>query len=161
MKKGMALDAADRRILAALERDARLSFAGLGDMAGLSKTPSWKRVQAMEKAGVITGYRAVIEPAAIGLGTSAFVHVSIEFDRHEAFEQAVAEEAAVLTCHAVVGDFDYMLHVMTGEMTDLDEFLRNRLRRLPGVRHFNTTLAMRDVKPRAYLTDAARERGAR
>lgn len=102
----------------------------------------------MEKAGVITGYRAVIDPAAIGLGTSAFVHVSIEFDRHEAFERAVLDEAAVLTCHAVVGDFDYLLLVMTGGVPDLDDFLRNRLRRLPGVRHFNTTLAMRDVKPR-------------
>ncbi|MBO9724760.1 MAG: Lrp/AsnC family transcriptional regulator [Novosphingobium sp.] len=157
MSRDLPLDAADKRILAALEHDARLSFAGLGDAAGLSKTPSWKRVQAMEKAGVITGYRAVIDPAAIGLGTSAFVHVSIEFDRHEAFERAVAAEAAVLTCHAVVGDFDYMLHVMTGGVPDLDDFLRNRLRRLPGVRHFNTTLAMRDVKPRAYLTDAARQ----
>jgi len=155
VEKGMTLDAADKRILAALEQDARLSFAGLGEVAGLSKTPSWKRVQAMEKAGVITGYRAVIDPAAIGLGTSAFVHVSIEFDRHEAFERAVLDEAAVLTCHAVVGDFDYLLLVMTCGVPDLDDFLRNRLRRLPGVRHFNTTLAMRDVKPRAYLTDAA------
>jgi DNA-binding Lrp family transcriptional regulator len=67
----------------------------------------------------------------------------------------VLDEAAVLTCHAVVGDFDYLLLVMTGGVPDLDDFLRNRLRRLPGVRHFNTTLAMRDVKPRAYLTDAA------
>ena len=157
MSRGLPLDAADKRILAALEHDARLSFAGLGDAAGLSKTPSWKRVQAMEKAGVITGYRAVIDPAAIGLGTSAFVHVSIEFDRHEAFERAVAAEAAVLTCHAVVGDFESMLLDMTGGVPDLDDFLRNRLRRLVGVRHFNTTLAMRDVKPRAYLTDAARQ----
>lgn len=150
------LDPADRRILAALERDARLSFADLGEAAGLSKTPSWKRVQAMEKAGVITGYRAMIDPAAIGLGTSAFVHVSIAFDRHEDFEGAVREEAAILACHAVVGDFDYLLQVMTGSVPELDDFLRNRLRRLPGVRHFSTTLAMRDVKPRACLTEAVR-----
>ncbi|WP_231635490.1 Lrp/AsnC family transcriptional regulator [Novosphingobium sp. ST904] len=109
----------------------------------------------MEKAGVITGYRATIDPAAIGLSTSAFVHVSIEFDHHEAFERAVLDQPAILACHATVGDFDYLLHVMTGGVPELDEFLRHRLRRLPGVRHFNTTLAMRDIKPGAYLTDAA------
>lgn len=149
------LDPADMRLLRALEHDARLSFASLGEAAGMSKTPTWKRVQAMEKAGVIAGYRAVIDPAGIGLSTSAFVHVSIEFDRHEAFEQAVQDEPAVLACHATVGDFDYLLQVATAGVPELDDLLRNRLRRLPGVRHFTTTLAMRDVKPRAYLTDAA------
>jgi DNA-binding Lrp family transcriptional regulator len=54
-----------------------------------------------------------------------------------------------------VGDFDYLLQVATAGVPELDDLLRNRLRRLPGVRHFTTTLAMRDVKPRAYLTDAA------
>ncbi|MPS68343.1 MULTISPECIES: Lrp/AsnC family transcriptional regulator [Novosphingobium] len=155
MRKPLVLDALDTRLLEALERDARLSFASLGETAGLSKTPSWKRVQAMEKAGVITGYRATIDPAAIGLSTSAFVHVSIEFDHHEAFERAVLDQPAILACHATVGDFDYLLHVMTGGVPELDQFLRHRLRRLPGVRHFNTTLAMRDIKPGAYLTDAA------
>ncbi|TCM21677.1 AsnC family transcriptional regulator [Novosphingobium sp. PhB165] len=150
------LDPVDMRLLRALEHDARLSFASLGEVAGVSKTPSWKRVQAMEKAGVIAGYRAVIDPAGIGLSTSAFVQVSIEFDRHEAFESAVQDEPAVLACHATVGDFDYLLQVATAGVPELDDLLRNRLRRLPGVRHFTTTLAMRDVKPRAYLTDAAK-----
>lgn len=148
-------DAIDMRLLRALEHDGRLSFASLGDAVGMSKTPTWKRVQAMEKSGVIAGYRAVIDPAGIGLSTSAFVHVSIEFDRHEAFENAVQDEPAVLACHATVGDFDYLLQVATAGVPELDDLLRNRLRRLPGVRHFTTTLAMRDVKPRAYLMDAA------
>jgi len=74
----MELDALDHKIIAALEADARISFAALADLAGLSKTPCWKRVKALEEAGVIRGYRALLDPARLGFGLEAFVQVSID-----------------------------------------------------------------------------------
>ncbi|TIP32509.1 MAG: Lrp/AsnC family transcriptional regulator, partial [Mesorhizobium sp.] len=73
------LDALDRRIVAALERDARISFGELAEEVGLSKTPCWKRVKALEEAGVIRGYSTRIDPARIGFGIEAFIQVSIDF----------------------------------------------------------------------------------
>ncbi|ESQ86160.1 hypothetical protein AEAC466_02915 [Asticcacaulis sp. AC466] len=145
------MDRFDEAILRALEVDGRLSFAELGERSGLSKAPCWKRVQALESSGVIRGYRADLDPVALGLSTLAFVQVTVAFDRHEAFEQAVAAHPAVLGCHATVGATDYLLRVVMPSMTALDDFLRQSLWRLPGVERFTTTLAMRTIKENGAL----------
>ena len=142
----MALDQIDRQILAALEADARLSFASLGEAVGLSKTPCWKRVQALEAAGAIRGYHAVLDPAALDLDTAAFVQISVRFDMHEAFEDAVRVHPMIVACHATVGDTDYLARILARDMADLDVFLRTQLWRLPGVERFTTTIAMREIK---------------
>jgi Lrp/AsnC family transcriptional regulator, leucine-responsive regulatory protein len=142
----LGLDRVDRAILAALEADGRLSFAELGERVGLSKSPCWKRVQALEAAGIIRGYRAVIDPAPLGAGILAFAHITIAFEQHEAFERAVLAHPLVLECHATVGEADYVLKLMTRDLASLDDFLRHELWRIPGVKRFTTTLTMRTIK---------------
>ena len=146
------MDRFDEAILRELEADGRLSFADLGERTGLSKSPCWKRVQALEASGVIRGYRANLDPAALGLSTLAFVQVTVAFERQEAFEQAVAAHPAVLSCHATVGATDYLMRVIMPSMNALDEFLRQILWRLQGVERFTTTLAMRTIKDNGLLT---------
>jgi Lrp/AsnC family leucine-responsive transcriptional regulator len=141
-----SLDRIDRAILAALEADGRLSFAELGERVGLSKSPCWKRVQALEEAGIVTGYRAVIDPARLGAGILALAHITIAFEQHEAFERAVLAHPLVLECHATVGEADYVLKLLTRDLASLDDFLRHELWRIPGVKRFTTTLTMRTIK---------------
>jgi Lrp/AsnC family leucine-responsive transcriptional regulator len=149
------LDRIDREIVTALEADARLSFAALADMVGISKSPCWKRVQALEAARVIQGYRATIDPDAVGLHTTAFVRVIVRFDKHLAFENAVRAHPMIMACHVTVGDADYQLQVLARDMSDLDELLRAELWRLPGVERFVTTIAMREIKGAAAVSENA------
>jgi Lrp/AsnC family transcriptional regulator, leucine-responsive regulatory protein len=146
------VDRIDLAILQALETDGRLSYADLGERVGLSKSPCWKRVQALEQAGAIQGYRAVLDPAALGLETTAFIQVTVAFDQHDAFEAAVMRHPRILSAHATVGEADYLLHVLAPNMPALDEFLRQELWRLPGVQRFVTTMAMRTIKPAGAIT---------
>ena len=145
----------DLAILARLEADARLSYAELGEAVGLSKSAAWKRVQALEEAGAVRGYRALIDPAALGLSTVAFIAVTVAFDRHDAFERAAIAHPAILACHATIGEADYLLRALTPSMAELDTFLREELWRLPGVQRFTTTMAMRTIKTDGPLAVAA------
>lgn len=149
------MDRIDRQLLSLLEGDARLSFADLAERTGLTKSPCWKRVQALEEAGALRGYRAVVDPPALGLTTSAFVRITIAFDRHDAFEAAVIRHPMILACHATVGESDYLLHVLARDLAALDEFLRGQLWRLPGVERFTTTIATREIKADGSITACA------
>lgn len=149
------LEKLDLAILTRLESDARLSYAELGETVGLSKSSCWKRVQALERTGVIRGYRALVDPPAVGLETVAFVAVVVAFDRHAAFEQAAVRHRSILACHATIGEADYLLQVATPSISALDYLLRQELWRLPGVQRFNTTMAMRTIKRDGLLMEAA------
>lgn len=146
------MDRIDHALLLALEAEGRLSFADLGERVGLSKSPCWKRVHALEQTGVISGYRAVIDPLRLGLDTAAFVQIVVAFDQHDAFEQAVRKHPRILSAHATVGEADYLLQVLAPGMAALDDFLRQELWRLPGVQRFTTTIAMRTIKPMGSIT---------
>ena len=145
------MDRFDRAILAELERDGRIGFAELGQRVGLSKTPCWKRVQALERAGVIRGYRAQLDPAALGVGLNAFVQVMMDFTKHTEFEQAVLRHPAVLACHTTAGEGDYLLHVVADGVAGLDALLREDLSRLPGVQRFSTTVCLTTIKDHGPL----------
>lgn len=145
----------DERLLAALEADARLSYASLGEQVGLSKTPTWARVRALESAGVITGYRAEIEPAAVGLDLHAFVEVRTRSIQHAEFELAVQRHPAVLECYTTAGQADYLLHVLVASIGALDALLRDDLSRMPGVERLSTTVGMKTIKRRGRITDCA------
>lgn len=150
------MDRFDRAILAELERDSRQSFGAVADKVGLSKTPCWNRVQALEQQGVITGYPAAIAPYAIGLKLSAFVQISVEFAQHPAFEKAVMDHAAILDCYTTAGEGDYLLHIVTSDVEALDGLLRGELSRLPGVQRFATTICMKTIKRGAPLMAAVK-----
>jgi Lrp/AsnC family transcriptional regulator, leucine-responsive regulatory protein len=147
------LDKLDILALRELERDGRLSYAALGERIGLSKSPCWKRVAGLEESGAIQGYRAVLDPAALGLTITAFVRATVAFAEHQRFEDATGDYPCIMACFATVGDTDYLLHVVTRSMDSLDDFLRNQLWRLPGVERFSTTISTRSVKTNGLLSE--------
>lgn len=149
------MDTFDHAILRLLERDGRASYVGLAEQVGLSKTPCWARVQALEKAGVIRGYRAVLDPEALGLGLTAFVQVSIEFGSHTAFEAAALAHPAITECYTTAGDGDYLLRVVTRDVGTLDSLLREDLCRLPGVQRFSTQICLKTIKDGGALSQTA------
>lgn len=149
------MDRFDHAILAEMEADARQSFGAIAERVGLSKTPCWTRVQALERSGAITGYRATVDPHALGLKLNAYVQVTIDFGMHEAFERAVIAHAAILDCYTIAGPGDYLLHVITADIERLDTLLREELCMLPGVNRFSTTICMKKIKHTASITAAA------
>lgn len=150
------MDALDRKIVGLLEGDARMSFAALAESVNLSKTPCWKRVKALEDAGVIRGYAARLDPAQLGFGIEAFIQASVEFELSEAFEDAVRKHPLVLRCHATTGEADYLLHIVAVDMADLDRVLRKEISRLPGVRRTVTSMATREIKESVSFAEAIR-----
>jgi Lrp/AsnC family leucine-responsive transcriptional regulator len=112
-------------------------------------------VQTLEREGTIQGYRAVIDPAAVGLKLTAFVEVTIEFGSHEAFERAVEEHPAIIECYTTAGEADYLLQIMTGDVERLDSLLREELCRLPGVQRSATTICLKRIKHNGLITRAA------
>ncbi|ABG38939.1 transcriptional regulator, AsnC family [Paraglaciecola sp. T6c] len=145
MKK-QVLDKSSIKIINALEKDGRMSFANLGDTLGISKTPCWNKVQQLQSAGVIEGYSAQLNTKALGLSIRALVHVVVDFEHYQAFEKAIIEHASVRSCHAVTGDSDYVLEILATDIEAFDELLRAQLSRLPGVQRFNTSISTRMVK---------------
>ncbi|MFC0674317.1 Lrp/AsnC family transcriptional regulator [Brachybacterium hainanense] len=151
------MDGIDRKILAELQVDGRLSVTELGARVGLTVSPTHRRVRDLETSGAITGYRAVVDPRALGLGFEALVFVTMtQEDRTTllAFEEAVAAVPNVLQGQRLFGDPDYLLRVRTA---DLDAYARledDVLSTLPGVQRLNSTLVMKSfVLDRPYPTD--------
>jgi Lrp/AsnC family leucine-responsive transcriptional regulator len=151
-------DRADDAILRILEKDGRMSFNSLAEQIGLSKTPTWARVQNLEKKKVITGYRAEIDPLAMGLELHAFVQVTITATRHADFEAAVLRHPSVIECYTTAGQGDYLLHVLVPGISALDEILRVDIARMPGVQRLTTTIGMKTIKRGASIVECAARR---
>ena len=149
------MDQIDRKIIRALESDARLSFAALAEEVNLSKAACWSRVKAMEEAGIIRGYRTELDPARLGLELHAFVSVSIDFDHSDAFEAAVRRHPLIRHCFATAGEADYTLYILADNMSGLDMLLRGQICRLPGVKRTITSMVTREIKADAPLAAAA------
>ncbi len=144
-----ALDAIDRRILRSLQENARLSNAELAQKVGLSTSPVWRRVRALEEAGVITGYQALVNPASVGLAVNVFVHVSLEKQVEpalEAFEAAVRRRPEVLECYLMTGESDYLLRVAVPDLAEYERFLMDHLTRIRGIASIKSSFALRPVK---------------
>lgn len=150
------LDKIDREIVRLIEEDARISFAELGQKVGLSKTPCWQRVRDLERQGLIRGYRTELDAESLGLRVHAFVHVTINSSHHAEFETAAASHPSVLQCFTTAGQADYLMHVLVGDVAQLDQLLRMEIRRMPGVQKLETTVCMKTIKPRAPLTGCLR-----
>jgi Lrp/AsnC family leucine-responsive transcriptional regulator len=149
---GKDVDATDKRILACLEQDGRMSFATLAEHVGLSKTPCWNRVNDLLKEGVIEGYSTRIAPQKLGLEIKALVHVVIDFTYYQDFEQAIVAHPNVRSCHAVTGEYDYVMEILASDIQAFDQLLRENLSQLPGVERFNTAISTRIVKRDAPFT---------
>jgi Lrp/AsnC family leucine-responsive transcriptional regulator len=143
------MDAIDRKILRALSRNGRLSNTELAEEVGLSPSPCWTRVRRLEASGVIQGYAALLDQAALGLPDTVFIEVMM--DRHDEqslrnFEEMVLAIPEVLECHLVTGEYDYVIKAAVGGTAGYERLLRDRLYRLPGVRHTRTSFALRCLK---------------
>jgi Lrp/AsnC family leucine-responsive transcriptional regulator len=143
------MDAIDRRILRALARKGRLTNAELAEEVGLSPSPCWTRVKRLEQAGTIRGYAAILDQAALGLPDTVFIEIMM--DRHDEdslrrFEEAVEAVPEIRECHLITGEYDYMIKAAVGRTIGYERLLRDRLYRLPGVRHTRTSFALRCLK---------------
>ncbi len=153
------LDRTDLRILAALQRDGRLTNQELAERVSLSPSPCLRRVRRLEEAGVIRGYAALIEPRAVGLGVVAYSSVKLEKRApgrggkipYDEFRDAVRDWPEVVACHATTGDVDYLLRVHVGTLDDFSRFVQQRLLRQPGVLDVRTSFALEVIKDTTAL----------
>lgn len=148
------MDTIDRKILAALQDDGRLTVTDLAERVGLSLSPCHRRLRALEQAGAISGYRAHLNAKALGLTFEALVFVTMSgADRRavDAFEQAVAAIPHVQQAQRLFGDPDYLLRVITRDLPSFQEVYDDQLATLPGVRNLRSTLVMKTVVENAPL----------
>ena len=142
------VDAVDREILAVLQHEGRLTVTELASRVRLSVSPCHRRLRALESTGVIRGYRADVDPAAVGLGFEALVLVSMrQEDRGTviAFEDAVAALPQVVQAQRLFGDPDYLLRVLTTDLAAYQQLYDTGLAALPGVQRLTSTIVMKHV----------------
>jgi len=152
--KQRALDSLDRRILAELQADGRITNLELSDRIGLSASPCLRRLRQLESDGVIFRYVALVDPAAVGLPVTAFVRVRLnqQDDSHLArFEQEVTSFPEVMECYLMTGDADYQLRILVGSLGAFEDFLRQKLTKIAGVSEVTTSFALRPVVYRTAL----------
>ena len=149
------MNSLDRKILAALENNGRLTVTELAEQVGLSLSPCHRRVRALEESGVIRGYRAELDPAALGLDFSSLVFVTLKDSKSvPAFEDAVAQLANVVQAQRLFGEPDYLLHVVAHDLPAFQRFYDERLTALPGMHRMTSTLVMKEVVANRPLTAA-------
>ncbi len=142
------MDKIDRKILAELQMDGRLSITDLAERVGLSLSPCHRRVKALEESGTITGYKARLDPRHLGFNFSAIVFVTLrEGDRKavEAFENSVVQIPEVIQAQRLFGDPDYFLYVVTHDLIAFQKLYDEQLSSLPSVLRLTSTLVMKDV----------------
>lgn len=148
MTRAVSLDAVDRRILAALQRDATLSVNALSEAVGLSPTPCWKRVKRLEEAGVITGRVTLIDRETVGLGVTVFV--SIRTAAHDEswlanFAAGVRRLPEVVEFYRMAGEIDYLLKVVCADIADYDRIYKQLIQVAP-LHDVSSSFAMEQIK---------------
>jgi DNA-binding Lrp family transcriptional regulator len=142
------MDMIDRKIIAELQAEGRLTVTELAQRVGLSVAPCHRRLRELERTGAIRGYRAVVDPAAIGLGFEVLVQVTM--DREDAttvaeFERGLAEISEVRHAERLFGDPDYLLRVATADIAAYQTLRDERLATLPGVGRLTSTIVMKRI----------------
>ncbi len=145
----ISIDRYDLQLLAALQRDGHATNATLGEHANLSASQVSRRIQRLEEAQVVTGYAALLDPQALGLGVTAYAQIVLE--RHDKnlasdFERAVVSMPEVLECFAVTGEADYVLRIVAPDLATFSDMMMQRLLTLPGVAQVKTNIALSKVK---------------
>ena len=145
----MKLDKFDLAILGVLQRDARISLQELSQEVGLTSSPCWTRIRRMEEAGVIQGYTVQVDPAQVGLPSQVIVQLTLDSHSDEALQAFGRELAAVpevLEAYLVSGDYDYVLRIAVADIRDYERLLRERLYKIPGIRHSKSSFVLRVLK---------------
>ena len=149
----MKLDKFDLAILTALQQDARISLHDLSAQVGLTSSPCWARIKRMEDDGVIEGYTVQVNAAKVGLADTVIVQVTLDDHSDQAlfeFGHALALIPEVLEAFLVSGDYDYYLRIAVSDTRDYERLLRERLYKIPGIRHSKSSFVLRQLK-QSYL----------
>lgn len=155
-------DQIDRRILDELQSNGRLSVVELAARVNLTKTPCSERVRRMERDGVITGYRAVLDPSQVEMNHVTVVQISLtqtSDNSLDEFNRAIQAIPEVQTCLMIAGHFDYLLQVRTRDISHFREILGEQIGKLPGVMHTHSFAVMETVKQDPTIRMAARPAG--
>ncbi len=143
------MDAIDRRIIRSLQQNARLSNQELADQVGLSPSPCLRRVRNLEKAGVLSGYTALVDQDKYGLPLTVFVHIRLE--RHsdqsiKGFEYGISKLDEVMECYLITGTSDYLLHVVSEDLKSYEKFVRDKISTIPGIAGIDSSFVFGRVK---------------
>ena len=145
----MEIDAIDKRILSILQTNGRISNQDLADRVGLSPSPCLRRVKALQAAGIVQRYVALVDPGAVGQGLQAVVEVRLDRQTSDSvarFEKEILKFPQVLECYLMAGDWDYVLRVVARDLDEFREFCVNRLARIAGVGNVKSNISMKQVK---------------
>ena len=148
------LDRTDRRILDLLQRHGRMSMTELGEQIGLSTSPCSERVKRLERAGVISGYHAHVDPARLGRSLLVFIEITLSQKSPQVFEavrREVGQMPEVLECHLVSGSFDYLVKSRLRAMSEYRELLGAILKKIPVPAQSNSYVVMEEVKETTVL----------
>ncbi|MEK7437967.1 MAG: Lrp/AsnC family transcriptional regulator [Pseudomonadota bacterium] len=150
----MNLDKTDRKILAILQNDGRITNAELAKRIGLSPSACLRRVQRIEESGVISAYVALVQQEAVGRPSSIFVEVTLKSQSEEslrAFERAVVTCPDIMECYLMSGDADYLIRVVAADTQDYERIHKQHLTRLPGLARIRSSFAMRAICKKTAL----------
>lgn len=142
-------DPIDRTLLSLLQQEVAKPLAKLAAAVGLSSSPCWRRIQRLEKMGVIKERVALLDRRKLGLNLEVFVGVRFNREHPQSlhdFEEALRAAPEVLECFMLMGEVDFLLRVVVRDVDDYDRFLRNKLAILPGVRDIKSSIALSTVK---------------
>lgn len=143
------LDKIDLKILAALQQDGQMTKAKLSETVGLSVSPCWERVKKLEKAGVITGYRALVDATKIARHATILVEVTLKQHRSEdfrRFEQAMADIPEIVECYAIGGGADYLMKIMAADIDRYQRLIDDMLVSDIGIDRYFTYIVTKNVK---------------
>jgi len=143
------MDRLDRKILTFLQANSRATLQEIVAAVGLSPSPCWGRIKKMEEAGVITGYTVRLNPVALGLTETVLVMVTL--DSHsdntlEKFGQVLATIPEIVEAHLVSGEYDYLLRVVVKDTRDYERLLREKLYKIKGIRHSQSSFVLLTLK---------------
>lgn len=148
------MDDIDSKIIRALQNDGRMTVIDLADHVGLSPTPCARRLDRLQRDGIITGYAAQVDPEQLGFGVTIFVSVELEKQDRSAidsFEKAIRRCDEVMECYLMTGSRDILLRVVAKDLNAFDAFLENRLMKIQGIRNLRSNFALRTMVKRESL----------
>ena len=149
MKSAFELDTVDRKILAILQRDATVSHTELAENVGASSASCWRRVKAMEAAGILIGTVRLVDAEKLGRGVNVLCSVRVASQLHAssiAFEEFVKDHPEIVECFSMSGDWDYLLRVVAADVSDYNDFLMGKLLKHPAVASASYHFALETVK---------------
>ena len=148
-RQPISLDAIDRRILALLQQDARMTVQEIAEKVGMSTSPCHRRIKLLEEGGVIERYVAIVDQRAVGLPVSVFISIKLERQTEadlERFARAISGWSEILECYLMTGHRDYLLRVVVADLAAYEQFLKKKLTRIEGVASIESSFALDQIK---------------